>query len=51
MLLSTKLKNQINKKQEGLEISLKNININGIKVGCSDFIRNPENNIIVYSYI
>lgn len=50
MILSTKLKNAINKKSEGknLKFSLKNIEINGCKKGCSGFIRNMENNSIVY---
>ncbi|MBQ7673565.1 MAG: hypothetical protein IJT36_03450 [Alphaproteobacteria bacterium] len=48
MVLSTKLKNAISKKKEGLVFSLKNTIINGEKRGCSGFIYNPENGITVY---
>lgn len=49
MLLSIKLKNQIKKvKPEGLEYHIKNIIINGRKVGCSGFVKNLENGKIVY---
>ena len=50
MILSTKLKNAINAKSNGmnLQFTLKNININGQKRGCSGFIRNTENGAVVY---
>ena len=51
IILSTKLKNSINKKNNNnlqLEFHLKNISINGEKRGCSGFIRNVNNNSIVY---
>ncbi len=49
VLLKTKLKNLIMSKTKlPLEFSLNNNNVNGKKVGCSGFIRNPENNLIVY---
>ena len=43
----TKLKNGL-KKKGNFEFKLSNININGRKVGCSGFIINPENGVIVY---
>lgn len=48
MLLMTRVKNQVNKIEEGFEFNLSNININGAKRGCSGFIRNPKNGIVVY---
>ena len=51
IISSTKLKNSINKKNNNnlqLEFHLKNISINGEKRGCSGFIRNINNNSIVY---
>ncbi len=50
LILSTKLKNAINKHTNGmdLEFTLKNISINGSKRGCSGFIRNNANGSVVY---
>lgn len=52
MLLSTKLKNLIIKastdKDMDLEFHLKNILINGEKRGCSGFIVNKINGLIIY---
>ena len=52
LILSTKLKNAINKAFKGeencLEIKLKNISINGQKRGCSGFIRNKVNGNVIY---
>lgn len=49
ILLQTRLKNLI-KKNTNLEFEyhLHPISINGQKRGCSGFIRNPENNLIIY---
>ena len=50
LILTTKLKNAINK-QGGdmpLQFTLKNITINGAKRGCSGFVRNLDNNTVVY---
>ena len=50
IVLSTKLKNAI-KKNSGdmdLKFTLKNISINGRKTGCSGFVRNMENNSVIY---
>lgn len=47
-LLMTKVKNQIKKYWPNAEFKLHNININGDKKGCSGFIKNPDNNSIVY---
>ena len=46
-LLMTKLKNKL-KGIGNYEIELKNISINGRKTGCSGFILNPENGVVVY---
>lgn len=46
-LLMTALKNRF-KKVGDYEYHLKNININGVKRGCSGFIRNPETGKTVY---
>jgi hypothetical protein len=50
MILSTKLKNAVNKKANGMDLTftLKNISINGNKRGCSGFIRNKANNSVIY---
>lgn len=50
IVLSTKLKNVIQKKAVGMNLSfsLRNIDINGSKRGCSGFIRNMENNSVIY---
>lgn len=47
MLLATKLKNML-KKTGIYEVELRNISINGQKVGCSGFITNQTNGKIVY---
>lgn len=46
-MLMTKLKNKL-KGVGNYETKLSNININGRKVGCSGFVLNPENGVIVY---
>lgn len=50
LILSTKLKNAITKKANGMELkfTLKNISVNGQKRGCSGFIRNMANDSVVY---
>jgi hypothetical protein len=50
LILSTKLKNAINKQADGmgLTFTLKNISINGRKRGCSGFIRNNANGSVIY---
>ena len=50
LILSTKLKNAINKHANGMDLTftLKNISINGSKRGCSGFIRNNANGSVVY---
>ncbi len=46
-LLMTALKNRF-KKVGNYKCHLKNININGVKRGCSGFIKNPETEKIIY---
>ena len=50
LILSTKLKNAINKHANGMDLAfkLKNININGVNRGCSGFIRNNANGSVIY---
>lgn len=50
LILSTKLKNAINKQANGMNLTfaLKNISTNGYKRGCSGFIRNNANGTVVY---
>lgn len=51
-ILSTKLRNAINNvnhKNLDLEFHIKNIGLNGRKVGCSGFIVNKENGTVVYT--
>ena len=49
-ILSTKLRNLINQNCQGdrFEYHLKNISLNGHKLGCSGFIVNPANGSTVY---
>ena len=47
VLLMTKVKNDL-KKHGDFEFKLSNININGAKRGCSGFVMNPQNGIVVY---
>lgn len=49
ILLMTKVKNALtNVCGNSLEFALRNISINGQKRGCSGFIRNKNNGIVVY---
>ena len=48
IILGRKLRNAIEKPIQGMEYHLHTINVNGDKRGCSGFIRNPNNNAIVY---
>ena len=50
LILSTKLKNAINKHANGMDLTftLNNISVNGNKRGCSGFIRNNANGTVVY---
>lgn len=51
VILSQLVKNRVIKHSEfhkELEFHLKNIVINGSKRGCSGFIRNPQNGVVVY---
>jgi len=50
LILSTKLKNAINRRAEGMDLAftLHNISINGSKRGCSGFIRSNTNGSVVY---
>lgn len=50
IILSTKLKNGIEKQNQNLNLKyhLRNISINGVKKGCSGFIENVDNGKIIY---
>ena len=48
IIVGRKLRNAIEKHIQGMEYHLHTINVNGDKRGCSGFIRNPNNNAIVY---
>lgn len=50
-IMTTKLKNAIlrHSGKMNLRFTLKNIIINGRKLGCSGFIRNLDNNSVVYT--
>lgn len=47
-LLAIKLKKQILAIDPTLEVSLKNIHVNGAKFGCSGFITDPRTGRVVY---
>lgn len=50
IILSTKLRNSINRysPKGNYEFHLKNISVNGQKRGCSGFIVNKDNGLIIY---
>lgn len=50
MLLATKLKNavKIEMPETNVEFVLHNINVNGRKLGCSGFIANKDNGMVMY---
>lgn len=47
VLLMTKLKNGLKKKGD-FQFELSNINVNGSKRGCSGFVINLQNGVVVY---
>lgn len=51
VILTTKLKNAILRHagSMNLKFTLRNTSINGVKTGCSGFIRNLDNNSVVYT--
>ena len=50
MLLATKLKNAIKREmpETNVEFVLHNINVNGRKLGCSGFVLNRDNGMVMY---
>lgn len=50
MLLATKLKNAIKREmpETNVEFLLHNINVNGRKLGCSGFVVNKDNGMVMY---
>lgn len=50
IILSTKLRNAVKRfnPKGNYEFYLKNVNINGIKKGCTGFIVNKDNGLILY---
>lgn len=50
MLLATKLKNAIKREmpEANIEFVLHNINVNGRKLGCSGFVVNKDNGMVMY---
>lgn len=50
MLLATKLKNAIKREmpETNIEFVLHNINVNGRKLGCSGFVVNKDNGMVMY---
>lgn len=47
-LLAVKLKNEIKKLNPTLTLDIKNVSVNGLKMGCSGFITDPATNRTVY---
>lgn len=47
-LLSVKFRNQLHKLNPALAVELKNININGRKVGCTGYITDPRTGRVIY---
>lgn len=50
MLLATRLKNAIKREmpEANIEFVLHNINVNGRKLGCSGFVVNKDNGMVMY---
>lgn len=50
MLLANKLKNAIKREtpETNVEFVLHNINVNGRKLGCSGFVLNKDNGLVMY---
>lgn len=46
-LLAVKLRNQLRKIDPALEVELKNINVNGMKRGCSGYITDPRTGRVI----
>lgn len=47
-LLSVKLRNQLRKIDPALEVELKNINVNGMKRGCTGYVTDPRTGRVIY---
>lgn len=47
-LLATKLRNELLAIKPDLQIQLRNIAVNGVKMGCSGFITDPASGRVVY---
>lgn len=47
-LLTTKLKNQLLALNPLLTVQLKNVSVNGTKMGCTGFVTDPDTSRIVY---
>lgn len=47
-LLATKLRNELLAIKPDLQIQLRNIAVNGVKMGCSGFITDPATGRVVY---
>lgn len=44
----TKLKNRISRIHPGLDVTLRNVSVNGVKQGCSGFVTDPATQNTVY---
>lgn len=47
-LLAVKLKRELLAVNAGLTVQLKNVDVNGVKTGCSGFVTDPASGRIVY---
>ncbi|MCB5280465.1 hypothetical protein [Arthrobacter sp. ES1] len=47
-LLATKLRNELLAIKSDLQVQLRNVDVNGIKMGCSGFITDPATGRVVY---
>lgn len=47
-LLATKLKNELLALKPDLQVKLRNVAVNGVKMGCSGFVADPGTNRVVY---
>ena len=47
-LLATKLRNELRAIKADLQVELRNVDVNGVKMGCSGFVTDPATGRVVY---
>lgn len=47
-LLATKLRNELRAIKPNFQVQLRNVDVNGVKMGCSGFVTDPATGRVVY---